>query len=1085
MSKQEAFALSVMDLLGSPTSPSGDKSDLSLLVNAEKKIQSDSARRNFVDVDDQAKDDVKKKKLKKKIDFIKTHLTPINEKVVDVDISLTASMSGSRGSLSRGNSHRSLLPHESGFSNSAPAPIHGVSNHIEIGALECSAMIIEARVKESLSAHELPPSPPFNKRALNRAMHKSAAKRAENYSNFAAKWKYSNSSIDKSNEKGDASDDDISEVSVTSVGGKHIEEINHFSDDASDDSAFPAMLKNRKDKPVDSSNKSVNTVGTAGTVHSSPSRNSNRSDLNRPQKPVEIDRISQSISTYETKGNHGSCILSIENDENGEAVHVPLRVHTAIETTKRENKIRESVGVLDGHSHKDSLANIDGDTREVLLDDGTFKRLVRLRKKPKKYPVKVPEKRSVNISLVNDVVESKASCTSARSVGELDVGLDEFDWDTSGWNEEEEPLYYYDPDLKEYVVQPKELKHSAPSDRVFFKHSSGGQRASTRGDSPSKSHRSLEDFSVMITAGTLFGGLMPGASSATVKLDEAHNTLKIQADKLKALPTALEKFMASTAITAALPPVDTDGFESGGALHRPMDPLLQKDDTYDDAVQLAYDTILDYKTQLSAEQKIYELEKNLSRVSSPSKAIAVAEDEPQSTPQLLDSLKTSLEKTLEDINVKDHISNGTMTPLSLEGSVVDLLEVQPNTVQVVRSDTAERSRRTVREKLKSALQKPESPSRPITPLYVDEDLGEGISGKTIPIRSKQDDRAKALGAALSKMTEKDSEDSDKPVHIEDTVPLGNNTQFSINIDIRSTGSPTGSFTGPGSKSTSHKNASMEAPMSPGIEGVDHPYSRATLLSVTPNTQSRTLQDYFQNPELDVAGAVNKSREQRLQNTGAGSRSGFSRPANEAVPEHAYGEEAIEEDSELHLSKQNPFLPSISQTMTAPSVGAVIGHVAPIPPNNAFSESYQFEKGSYSNSMFDEINSEDEEDDEEYMERELRKMLEEPARGGKTMPNMRKGTAKCGDGLSNSMSMLPSIAYSRGTISNKKEPKVFGGNPNMSNKRKVARQGNLLTVSDSLPNLDKSRSTVDLGLDTVKVVPKALKGIKGKRATKIK
>ena len=491
------------------------------------------------------------------------------------------------------------------------------------------------------------------------------------------------------------------------------------------------------------------------------------------------------------------------------------------------------------------------------------------------------------------------------------------------------------------------------------------------------------------------------------------------------------------------------------------------------------DTVLDYKTQLDAERKIFSLEKHISRVSSPVKVkqvpvVEVEVGETNITPELLDHLKTSLKKTLDNVNVIDKKNvDGRTTPLSLEGSVVDLLDVQPNIMQIVRSDTAERSRRSVREQRKLAIPKPDSPTRPITPLYVDEELVDGISGTPVRIRSRQEDRNAALSAVSLKKKEKEmEEDNEMPVHIEDTIPLGNNMQFSINIDIRSTGSPAGSTTGPGSRTGSRKNIPMDtsgaAPMSAGVEGIDRPYSRATLLAVTPSTKSRTLQDYFQDPEFDVSDAVNKSREQRLSQPAfgigsVGSRHGFSRQTNETVPEHVYGEGGIDgEDSEI------PFLPSISQAMTAPSVGGVIGEFAPIPPTNT-SDLFQFDKGSYSNSMFDESYSEEEEeDDEEYMERELRKMLEDPVQSGKTMPNMRNGAMNNVNGLSNSMSMLPSIAYNRGTVANKKEPKVFGGNPNISNKRKVARQGNLLTVSDSLPNLDRTQSTIGLGVDTVKV-----------------
>ena len=620
MSKQEAFALSVMDLLGTPTSsPTSSSNDLSLLISAEKKIQSDSARRNFVDIDAQSGDDVKKKKIR--VDFIRTHLTPINEKIVDVDMSLSASMSGSNASLSKAKSHHALGALRSSGAKSPTkfAALCGVSNHIDAELLDCSAKIIGARVKEAMIDRDLPSSPPLNPRTLNRVLNRNAVKRSENYSSFAAKWKHSNSSVHSMSVKGDT--DDMSEVSVTSISSKHGIKHNeysrdHLSDDASDESDFPIMLKNRKNmqnggvnSPGASSSRTVDSAGTKATLRSSsPSRNSNRSDLNKPQKSVEIDKLNQSIITYESIGNHGSYILSIENDENGEEVVVPRHEFTAKEITKRENQIRDSVGVLDGHSLQFASSDFGDDTREVLLDDGTFRRLVKLRKKPTKYEVKIQEKKNVNISLMNGVddTNSKTLLTKPRTAktetetGESDGFLDDFGWDTDGLENNEdgegEVLYYYDPDLQDYIMQPKNTKHTAPSDRVFYRQSRAGTRDATREGSPTNILTNTNtggvatDSIVPVTAGAIFTGLMPSSSSATVKLDEAHNTLKIQADRMKALPTALEKFMASTANSAALPPVNADGTLVDMSLdgtNTNTNPLHYEDDTYDDAVQLA------------------------------------------------------------------------------------------------------------------------------------------------------------------------------------------------------------------------------------------------------------------------------------------------------------------------------------------------------------------------------------------------------------------------------------------------------------------------------------------------------------------
>jgi hypothetical protein len=275
-----------------------------------------------------------------------------------------------------------------------------------------------------------------------------------------------------------------------------------------------------------------------------------------------------------------------------------------------------------------------------------------------------------------------------------------------------------------------------------------------------------------------------------------------------------------------------------------------------------------------------------------------------------------------------------------------------------------------------------------------------------------------------------TEGDDSSVLTKDSVDLGDNRQFSISVEMR---------TGGVSPGTEADGVEVEVPM----DGINRPYSRQVMSAVTPS-EKRSLQDYFKDPEFDLTRSVRASRAGRREHdNGSGDEVSLSDrpPAVKAPSANEFSPDKIKvkvvDDQTRDDATEMSYHTTQSSSVSLPSIY----------PVRAASS------GGFSRPMTSE-HSYDDDDDEEYMEMELRNMLAQTHSKGRDSSKLsaRVSSPTVRVGESQSLPVLPVIETSKPKVHVPKARKIFGSADISSDKKKIARQGTLLSFSDSMPIL---------------------------------
>ena len=782
------------------------------------------------------------------------------------------------------------------------------------------------------------------------------------------------------------------------------------ADDDSESSAFPVRLKTVKKKI---------------------------STKKRPKSPTDDDTViihdkeHASFVSLKEVGESGSILMSITEDKDTKIA--TALSDTATAASRKENfERRIAVGGLAG-----SGVVADRRSPATFAPEGELSKIVKLQKPVKKFELCPPEKRNVQVSIEAD------RATKGANLGGF-------------WDQDIASLQYHTLDMNNFklgVVVEHGVKRT---EKFYYDYENGDyvRLPPPRTASPERTSDLVPPEPVGV-----FEGMIPAVPSTLLRVDGR--------DKVHVVASANPNTSADLVERAVQ---QTRNAQPRAGLN--INDADENDDFdyEEDAVALAYQTILDYHETLDAERQREMLD------------IFIKQQEYEQTQALTQQLMyiealqeqekyspTRGNKCQEETNISILARSRSHSPEKPKGAQGSDSETRSAGLSRFGSGTGTIDGIAAQMMLDTPGLNPDydrmspvagSPQEIEASVFAN--LLEGdvnkpsnaieLMGSPVRLKSRQEDRSERktkdslerqalLSSRKSTRTGSPSgllSDDEQSVVTKDSVELGDNRQFSISVEMR-----------PGvlSPGTDLEEEEVEVPM----DGVNRPYSRQVMSAVTPSGR-KSLQDYFKDPEFDLTESVRASRAERRELDGAASEEGSlsdAPPAMKTLSPHEFP--ASPENVRIKIvngsaddATELTFHTSESNSVSLPSIFPVRGPSAG--GSRPMSSDYSYD-----------------EDDEEYMEMELRNMLAQTqGRSGSQQGNQTITSARVGE--SQSLPQLPGIVVStKPKVHVPKARKIFGSADVSTNKKKPARQGTLLSVSDSMPLLPPG-DDVDTGLE---------------------
>lgn len=992
--------------------------------------------------------------------------------------------------------------------------------------LEKCVLIMKARVHASLTEETLRPHRTMTAAEMNQALHKNAMLRSNRFARGFKKSKShifapegvkasimdsksdspSNTNVDasaKANkltavDDSDNESDNGSVMSTSSAGTlRSIDSNQTHAPSLQPDSALPKLsvdtgfdtsrTKLTKKTAVDDDSESsafpmrLKTVQTKKKILRKRLRSPNESD----QATVVIrDKDHASYVSLKEVGQSGSIFMSITDDKEYK-VPTPRGI-TASTATLRENQERSvAVGSLSGTGVK----AMDRSSPANAGPEGELDSIVRLQKPVKKFNLCPVAKKEVHVSIEADLDKN------TNGTGDF-------------WDQDLAALQYHTLDINNYklgVVNDHGVKRI---EKFYYDYEDGEyvRLPPPRTASPER----LSDLVPPQNVG-VFEGMIPPVPSTLLRLDGRDKVHVVSSPSPHISSALVERAVQETRNLQNLPLDVSRMVEQTTATAGEHNDF----DYEDDAVAMAYQTILDYHDTLSVNrqqemleifirQQEYEQQQDLMQqlmqmetlkaqeMYSPTRGNKCQEE---TNAPMLRSRSASPDRTrrlegssdLKGTKNGSRFGTGTIDGIASQFQL-DAPGISPEVCRMSPGDGPISPQETETSVFANLLD--DGQRRPLTD-------ADPMEPSVLPVRlkSRQEDRVDRKSrvsaerkAILSRRTSArtgspgllESEEDDASVLTKGSVDLGNNKQFSVSVEVR-----------PGVASPGADEEQVDPPM----DGINRPYSRQVMSAVTPSGRT-SLQDYFKDPEFSLSESFRASRagrqeqEKCLENdNGCVNSSDVSlsdKPPSVQTPSlrdfqvspEKIRVKIVEGDvTDLNLAvgmaddvtelsyhttlSNNVSLPSIfpARGFSAGSAGASAGNSRPVSSETSYDD-----------------------DDEEYMEAELRNMLAQTQQHklGNSSKNLNRTSPTMRVGESLSLPQLPgNDASALPRVHAPKARKIFGSADVVSNKRKLTKQGNLLSFSDSMPLLAPTaglelRSEKPHMVNRFKLVPKKTK-----------